>query len=460
MLTDIKKIRLYKREIKVSAVGRYYYDTVLLDTTSYISAIFHAQLYDLGDFELVLAYDTIAKTGVLTPLINGSATIIVELCGQSTGDIVESRVFKTTEFTIENDDNNNKTIRLKGVGALGFYKNIPFGRILGNQSACTKTAITGGNAYFPTKLIIGGYAYNNDYVATPIEHLYRKMIFPFGVLYGARETIEGTELCCPDLGLWIKQDKSRGIGDLISNAEHSVALQADISKWLSEWMKSYGIGIIGSGYVRTGVGTPLDGHSVVGLGMLPQFTIAKLRNTGLTFRDSDGSFALNEVLIDRTYVGEGPLMQGQSMEEVGVDEQIQKYDGIKLCGCYAKENLNKYGFPFNGTLYVDGAEKYAPSDINYPVLVKSDFALDSVTDDTNRQLACDTLTGISKQQAPNYANTVSINGTINVANNPDIYLGDIVNISVLNGMIQRSAIITGFTYVSEGSGLKIEVDYQ
>lgn len=463
MLTDIKRIRLLKREIKDSTLNRYFYDTVLLDTTSYISAIFHAQLFDVGEFELKLSYDKIAKAGVLDPLFNNAYTIMVEICGQSSGSVVESRVFKTTTISIINDENNNKIIKLSGVGALGFYKNIPFGRIRGSLSSATKTTVAEyEEAYFPEKLVISGYNYNNDYVATPLEHLFRKMIYPFGVLGGIREsadTLDVTSLCCPDLGMWIEQDKTRGIGDLLTEEEQSISIQKDMATWLKNWMITYQIGIIGSQYEQYTSSTPLDGYTVAG-GEYPKLTIGKWRNSKYVFSDSDGSFDLSNIVWDRNYIGEAPLIKGQPFEAVGTDERVKKYDGIRLCGCYPKENIKNYGFPFGGNVMINGTLTFAPLDINYPVLVNSDFALDDVTTDDNRLSACQSLRAISEQNAPIYRNSITIDGTINVNDKPDIYLGDVVTIKVLNGLLTKTALITGFTYVSEGDGFKIEVDWE
>lgn len=459
MLTDIKRIRLYKREIKVTTYGRIYEDYLILDTSSYISAIFHAQLYDEGDFQLVLSYDEIAKKGVLNPIIGNAATIIVELCGESTGTLPEMRVFKTTKVSIVNDDNNNKTVVLTGVGALGFYKNIPFGRISSTMSEVTATTLTDGTVYAPTKLVIKGYYYNNDYLGVPLEHLYRQLIYPFGVVSGTRQTITGLGLCCSDLGLWIVQDRSRGYGDVMTPEEQDIAMQDDVSEWISNFMKSYNMGIVGCEYAITNSSTPVDGYTPASA-IVPKMTIAKFRNTGLIFSDTDGSFKLNNIDFNRDYIGEAPLVRGQSLQEVGVDESVKTFDGIKLFGCYPKVNLKNFGFSIGGNIVIDGTTGYAGCDINKPPILESSYAIDDVTTETYRQEACDALTAISQQQSSLYSNSITINGVINVASKPDIYLGDSVVIKALDGAIIKNVVITGITYVSEGDGFKIEIDYE
>lgn len=462
MITDIKYIKFWERVVE-PAEGlfntTYVYEPRAIIST-YISAIFHAELYGNGDFELCCYYDDIMQNNLLQPLMGyyigtyfTRNDMFVELCGKASGTRAESRVFKVKKVAIVNDSSNNKTVKITGVGALGLYENMPLLRMLNSSSVMIDNL-----EYLAPKILkIKGYDDTNSFHATPLEHLYRMMILPFGVDGGPRDTIVGSELYCPDMGVWVKQDTSKGTGNPLTIAQEKIGIQTDFTKWAAAFCQTYNIGVVAAemvwaenAKVETGAATAR---------YTAKLTICKTAATGLKLSDRNGTFTLSQIDFS---VGNSlsicPLIYGQE-DETDDAENPQKLTGVYLASVDVSDHVEGSTLSIGGKVLKDGAEYTAPYDAVKPPLIKASATLDNVNSDALRQELCDTLTEESLQKRASVSNTIAISGTINVNSEIDINLGDIVTIDVLGGAFSQDVTIVGLTYVSEEDGFKIEVDY-
>lgn len=462
MLTDIKYIKFWERVVEAGSNKfntTYVYESRAI-LASYISAIFHAQLYDVGDFELTCYYDDIMQRNLLDPLMGyyigdyfTRNDMFIELCGQQSGPRAESRIFKVTQVSIVNDDNGTKTVKITGVGALGIYASMPLARVL--QASIVKEDADGYLA--PDVLLLCGYEDINNFHATPLEHLYRMMILPFGVDGGARDTIIGYNLYCPDMGLWIVQDTSAGTGEALTTAQEATGIQADFTKWACDFCETYGVGVVASemswassAKVESGVST--DRYTA-------KLTLRKTAASNLRVSDRNGTFTLSQIDFA---VGNAlnicPIVYGQENETTEADKP-QKITGQYLSSVNVALHAEGSTLSLGGNVVKDSVTYLAPYDVVKPTLVKSNTALEHVNTTDLRREICNRYNEESLQKSVSYRNTIAITGVINVSAGMDIALGDIITIDVLDGVFTQQVTVIGLTYVSEGDGFKIEVDY-
>lgn len=463
MLTNIDAIRVYEQDIEggsqSSVFNNCYIYKPRLIITAYISAIFHAALYDEGDFELVVNYDEQIHDAIIRPIIgyyDGEYfvrnNVFLELHGDSTGTRGEQRLFKATAAEIVSDENNNLTVKITGVGALGIFSRMSFGRVV--QSSAVQ--LDAYETVIPKFLKLTGY--RNAFGATPLEHLYRMMILPFGVENSPRDTIVGRNLYCPDMGLWLIQDTSHGTGDALDPAAEKIGIQPDFVKWASDWMRTYEMGIVSfeMAYITTESGATYENGARLNR-YAGKMTIRKNAESNLVFRDSTGDFTLASITItDENAHSQAPLMYGQEDEFAGAE--ISKISGQYLGNTEIVDHSEGAGLSYGGNVVLDGVTYFGKYDINKPQMKKSSYAAENVETDDKRAAACEVLKNESYLNAAGARDTISITGTINVNNRPDIALGDVVTISVLDAF-EKTVTITGFTYVSEGDGFMVEVEY-
>lgn len=462
MLTDIKYIRFWERVVEQSSNKfntTYVYEGRAI-LASYISAIFHAQLYDKGDFELTCYYDDIMQNNLLEPLMGyyigdyfTRNDMFVELCGQQSGIRAESRLFKVTQVSIVNDDSNNKTVKIVGVGALGIYASMPLVRI--SQASSVKEDSDGYLA--PDILLLSGYEDTNNYHATPLEHLYRMMILPIGVDGGARDTIIGYDLYCPDMGLWIVQDTSAGTGDALTTAQESTGLQADFTKWACDFCETYNIGVVSAEMswasdAKVEAGASSERYAA-------KLTIKKTSASNLRVSDRNGTFTLTQIdFAVGNSLSVCPIVYGQENETTEASKP-QKIAGQYLSNVNVSLHAEGSTLSLGGNVVKDSVTYYAPYDVVKPPLLKSSNAIEYVNTDDLRREICNRYAEESLQKGVGYSNTIAISGVINVSAGMDIALGDIITIDVLDGTFTQQVTVVGLTYVSEGDGFKIEVDY-
>ena len=463
MLKNINAIRVYEQDIEggsqSSVFNNMYVYKPRLIITSYISAIFHASLYEEGDFELTVNYDAQIHDAIIKPIMgyyDGEYfvrnNVFLELHGDSTGTRGEQRLFKATAAEIINDENNNLTVKITGVGALGIFARMSFGRIV-ESSAVQYDAY---ETVIPKFLKITGY--RNAFGATPLEHLYRMMILPFGVENSPRDTIVGKNLYCPDMGLWLVQDTSHGTGDALDASAEKIGIQADFVKWASDWMKTYEMGIVSfeMAFITSDSGANYENGAKLNR-YTGKMTIRKNAESNLVFRDTTGDFTLTSITItDENAHSQAPLMYGQEDEFTGTE--TKKISGQYMGDVEIVDHSDGAGLSYGGNVVLDGATYFGKYDINKPQMKKSSYSAENVDTDEKREAACKVLKNESYLNAADACDTINIEGTINVNNNPDIALGDIVTINVLN-TFERSVTITGLTYVSEGDGFMVEVEY-
>ena len=468
MLTDIKYIRVWEQQIEIGkTTGKFRNQFNFLPRitlSSYISAIFHASLYEAGDFELVVDYDEDIYNYVMKPVIGYyegeyfvSHNVFVELCGQSTGTGEEQRLFKVTGVSLINDENNNLTVKITGVGALGVYANMGLCRY-------KNSSVVQYDSYeniVPKYLLITGQ--NTALKSTELEHLFRMFILPMGTENSPRETLIGTNLYCPDIGVWVIKDSTNGDGVALTEDEEKISLQTDFQKWATDYMKSHGVGIVG---FRTEYFTSETAYG----GVLAHYEDGALLNryTGrlvlrrngtkdVVFSDKMGTFTLTSITISNTNVhNQAPLMYGQENEINPTDPKTVK--GVYLANTDIVDQTADAGFSYGGNMVLDGTDTFCQYDVNKPVIVKSSYKQEDASTDDGKTTICKVLRNESNLQAVNYTDTITIEGTINVNDKTDVGLGDIVTIRVLDAF-EEQVTITDITYVSEGDGFKVEVGY-
>lgn len=356
-------------------------------------------------------------------------------------------------MSIINDDSNNKTVKITGVGALGIYASMPLARVL--QSTVVKEDSDGYLA--PDIMLLSGYEDTNNYHATPLEHLYRMMILPFGVDGGARDNIVGYELYCPDMGLWIVQDTSAGTGEALTTAQESTGLQADFAKWACDFCETYNVGIVASEIAWADIAKVEAGASSERY--TAKLTIKKTAASNLRVSDRNGTFTLTQIDFS---VGNSlsicPIVYGQTNETTEADKP-QKITGQYLANVNVSLHAEGSTISLGGNVVKDSATYAAPYDVVKPTLLKSSNEIEHVNTDDLRREICNRYAEESLQKSVGYSNTIAISGVINVSAGMDIALGDIITIDVLDGTFTQTVTVVGLTYVSEGDGFKIEVDY-